>query len=102
MKQNAEIFATQDYYEFVCFDLNYAQLGGIAAFGLSALSLRFSRTRNAACGPEGLASGCNKRATRGATAHYRHDRDRVSVTVCAVLRCNTMIGLVTESVTAVG
>jgi len=55
--------------------MNYAQLGGIAAFGLSALSLHKNKERRVR-----RECGCNKRATRGATAHYRHDRDRVSVT----------------------
>jgi hypothetical protein len=93
MKQNAEIFATQDYYEIVCFDrvrrstAKYDELRSTwrnrrVRFVGPHISLRFTRIRNAACGPDALREGgCNKRATRGATAHYRHDRDRVSVTV---------------------
>jgi hypothetical protein len=92
MKQNAEISATQDYYEFVssieCDGLrqstvSYAQLGGIA-FGLSVLtlSLRFENTgryvwRRSRC----VSAGCNSRTVRVATAYCRHDRNRVSVTV---------------------
>jgi hypothetical protein len=91
MKQNAEIFATQDYYEFVCFDrmrrstAKYEELGSTwknrrVRFVGPHISLRFIRTLRAALRPL-RECGCNKRATRGATAHYRHDRDRVSVTV---------------------
>ena len=81
----------------------YAQLGGIA-FGLLVLtlSLRSEGTgryvqRRCRC----VSAGCNRRTARVATAHCRHDRDRVSVTM-SILRRNTTIGLVTEGVTAVG
>jgi hypothetical protein len=64
--------------------INHAQLGATAAFGLPVLTLvcaSYEReTLRAALRPL-RECGCNKRATRGATAHYRHDRDRVSVTV---------------------
>jgi hypothetical protein len=94
MKQNAEIFATQDYYEFVCFDrvrrfaAEYDELllnlEESPALGLSALTLACASQEQGIVGAALRAlreCGCNKRATRGATAHYRHDRDRVSVTV---------------------
>jgi hypothetical protein len=64
--------------------MNCAQLGGIAAFGLSALTLACASQEHGTLRAALRAlreCGCNKRATRGATAHYRHDRGRVSVTV---------------------
>src|SRR5215469_16561720 len=95
MKQNAEIFATQDYYEFVCFD---RVRRSTAKYDELRSTWRNRRVRFV--GPQPALHkntercvrhmralrecGCNKRATRGATAHYRHDRDRVSVTVCDV------------------
>ena len=64
--------------------MSYAQLGGMAAVGLSALALACASQEHGTLHGALRAlreCGCNKRATRGATAHYRHDRDRVSVTV---------------------
>ena len=93
MKQNAEIFATQDYYELVCFDrgrrstAKYDELRStwsnrLVRFVGPHIDLRFTRTGTLRAALRALRErGCNKRATRGATAHYRHDRDRVSVTV---------------------
>jgi hypothetical protein len=95
MKQNAEISATQDYYEFVCFDR--MRWFAIKYDGLARQkhgTLRVTPEPSRQC-------GCNKRTMRVETAYCRHDRDRGSVTVPNVTR-NTMLGLVTEGVTAVG
>src|SRR5215470_2977384 len=92
MKQNAEISATHDYYEFVFFDrmrrstTKYDELRStwrnrVRSVGPHVkLALRKHGTLLAA--PEPLREcGCNRRTARVATAYCRHDRDRVSVTV---------------------